>query len=81
LVHKIFVEEQVLLGKDLLRGLSFSPVVITSLAPLILMYFHSTPTGKTRGQTLGDVITKRQAFGMTDFVSVFQIIGACQALV
>jgi hypothetical protein len=75
------MEEKVILGNDLFRGLSFSPVVITSLVPVILIYFHSTPTGKTSRQTLGDIITKRQTFGMTDFIFVFQIISACQALV
>jgi len=50
---KVFTEEKVVLGKDLLRGISFSPVVITSL-----IRFHSTLTGKTSGQTVGDIITR-----------------------
>jgi len=78
---KVFMEEKVVLGKDLLRGLSSSPVVITSLVPLILIHSHSTLTGKTSGQTVGDIVTKRQAFRMTDFMFLFQIISACQSLV
>jgi len=77
----VFMKEKVVLGKNLLRGLSFSPVVITSPVPLILIHFHSTLTGKTSGQTVGDIITKRQAFGMTDFIFAFQIISTCQDLV
>jgi hypothetical protein len=75
------MEEKVVVGRNLLRGLSFSSVFITSLVLLILTHFHSTAGAKTSGQTVGDIITKRQAFGMTDFILVFQIISACQALV
>jgi hypothetical protein len=58
-------------------------LLLLSLHCIILIYFHSTPTGKTSGHTLGDIITERQTFGMTDFIFVFQIISDqqyCSAL-